>query len=127
MLTITVRYLLLFFFSSRRRHTRLQGDWSSDVCSSDLPTSRPCTETYLHMHYALQAHGVKPSDDLIWVGHSAGGQIGLTMAHLAKNHDKFPELAKKKAPAYHFDMVITLGAPIGAYVLPEDVKLRHYF
>src|SRR5205807_7879287 len=28
--------ILLFFFSSRRRHTRLQGDWSSDVCSSDL-------------------------------------------------------------------------------------------
>src|SRR5256885_10856469 len=28
--------VLLFFFSSRRRHTRLQGDWSSDVCSSDL-------------------------------------------------------------------------------------------
>src|SRR5256885_5712975 len=27
---------LFFFFSSRRRHTRLQGDWSSDVCSSDL-------------------------------------------------------------------------------------------
>src|SRR5256885_3592748 len=27
---------MLFFFSSRRRHTRLQGDWSSDVCSSDL-------------------------------------------------------------------------------------------
>src|SRR5205807_4508835 len=25
-----------FFFSSRRLHTRLQGDWSSDVCSSDL-------------------------------------------------------------------------------------------
>src|SRR5256885_3533350 len=29
-------YSLFFFFSSRRRHTRLQGDWSSDVCSSDL-------------------------------------------------------------------------------------------
>src|SRR5438046_3862619 len=26
-----------FFFSSRRRHTRLVSDWSSDVCSSDLP------------------------------------------------------------------------------------------
>src|SRR4051794_32094573 len=25
-----------FFFSSRRRHTRWTGDWSSDVCSSDL-------------------------------------------------------------------------------------------
>src|SRR5256885_5027323 len=28
--------VLFFFFSSRRRHTILQGDWSSDVCSSDL-------------------------------------------------------------------------------------------
>src|SRR6478735_7558416 len=28
--------MIFFFFSSRRRHTRLQGDWSSDVCSSDL-------------------------------------------------------------------------------------------
>ena len=31
--------MLVFFFSSRRRHTRLQGDWSSDVCSSDLTIS----------------------------------------------------------------------------------------
>src|SRR5690242_21335268 len=29
--------LMFFFFSSRRRHTRLTCDWSSDVCSSDLP------------------------------------------------------------------------------------------
>src|SRR6266446_6650078 len=28
--------MFFFFFSSRRRHTSLQGDWSSDVCSSDL-------------------------------------------------------------------------------------------
>src|SRR5204863_6986933 len=27
----------VFFFSSRRRHTRSLRDWSSDVCSSDLP------------------------------------------------------------------------------------------
>src|SRR5256885_1964913 len=31
--------LSVLFFSSRRRHTRLQGDWSSDVCSSDLGRS----------------------------------------------------------------------------------------
>src|SRR2546426_8886600 len=31
-----MRLRCFFFFSSRRRHTRLQGDWSSDVCSSDL-------------------------------------------------------------------------------------------
>src|SRR2546422_6918510 len=29
-----------FFFSSRRRHTRCSRDWSSDVCSSDLPSCR---------------------------------------------------------------------------------------
>src|SRR2546430_3907089 len=36
---INVRGLLAFyfFFSSRRRHTRFDCDWSSDVCSSDLP------------------------------------------------------------------------------------------
>src|SRR2546430_9068277 len=28
--------MVLFFFSSRRRHTRFDCDWSSDVCSSDL-------------------------------------------------------------------------------------------
>src|SRR5262250_3597946 len=28
--------MFFFFFSSRRRHTRYIGDWSSDVCSSDL-------------------------------------------------------------------------------------------
>src|SRR2546430_14067626 len=28
---------VFFFFSSRRRHTRFDCDWSSDVCSSDLP------------------------------------------------------------------------------------------
>src|SRR5690606_40004711 len=29
-------FIFLFFFSSRRRHTRFSRDWSSDVCSSDL-------------------------------------------------------------------------------------------
>src|ERR1022692_1261696 len=38
---IRVGACVMFFFSSRRRHTRLQGDWSSDVCSSDLPCNLP--------------------------------------------------------------------------------------
>src|SRR5207248_7471757 len=33
---IALSYFFFFFFSSRRRHTRSYGDWSSDVCSSDL-------------------------------------------------------------------------------------------
>src|SRR6266487_2508694 len=48
-----------FFFSSRRRHTRWTGDWSSDVCSSDLtvnamPSTRhthsPSDDTHEHEH-----------------------------------------------------------------------------
>src|SRR2546429_3069703 len=35
---------VLFFFSSRRRHTRCSRDWSSDVCSSDLA----CGTSTLH-------------------------------------------------------------------------------
>src|SRR5438034_4490531 len=31
--------MILFFFSSRRRHTRSLCDWSSDVCSSDLSSA----------------------------------------------------------------------------------------
>src|SRR5690606_40210334 len=33
----------LFFFSSRRRHTRFSRDWSSDVCSSDLFLTLACS------------------------------------------------------------------------------------
>src|SRR2546430_3383181 len=32
----STRVCMFFFFSSRRRHTRFDCDWSSDVCSSDL-------------------------------------------------------------------------------------------
>src|SRR6266516_5809690 len=38
---------LFFFFSSRRRHTRSYGDWSSDVCSSDLFRERTAQATWL--------------------------------------------------------------------------------
>src|SRR6266487_2697190 len=34
-------HIFCFFFSSRRRHTRWTGDWSSDVCSSDLLSASP--------------------------------------------------------------------------------------
>src|SRR5215210_9441723 len=34
-------YFFFFFFSSRRRHTIYIGDWSSDVCSSDLDAAEP--------------------------------------------------------------------------------------
>src|SRR5437868_14066044 len=39
---------IFFFFSSRRRHTRSKRDWSSDVCSSDLPHRRAFFKPFMH-------------------------------------------------------------------------------
>src|SRR5699024_11927446 len=59
---------LLFFFSSRRRHTRSKRDWSSDVCSSDLPMRDG----------KLQGKNVFNRQELLWL------------------QDKFPEHMKKQ-------------------------------
>src|SRR2546430_9720378 len=39
MFTVEFEFVFFFFFSSRRRHTRFDCDWSSDVCSSDLASA----------------------------------------------------------------------------------------
>src|SRR5688500_20381326 len=57
-------YKFSFFFSSRRRHTRLQGDWSSDVCSSDLQ--------------GITAQGITIEDD-VWIGSGAIVTDGVTI------------------------------------------------
>src|SRR5699024_12280703 len=41
----------LFFFSSRRRHTRSKRDWSSDVCSSDLKILYGSGKEKIHFSY----------------------------------------------------------------------------
>src|SRR4051794_41481105 len=43
---MTFSVCFFFFFSSRRRHTRWTGDWSSDVCSSDLISLRTLTRGF---------------------------------------------------------------------------------
>src|SRR5207248_4079961 len=45
LMIIQLLFFFFFFFSSRRRHTRSYGDWSSDVCSSDLFESYPQVRT----------------------------------------------------------------------------------
>jgi hypothetical protein len=89
------------------------------------PKSASAQAAYVRLHKALQAQGVTKDDDIVWIGHSAGGQMGMAMAYLAHHLDKFPELARK-AKSYHFDTVITLGSAVGSNPTPGDVKLRHY-
>src|SRR5258706_6184343 len=53
--------MAIFFFSSRRRHTRLVSDWSSDVCSSDLPWNRGLAGIDEVMQYRLSNLAGVPS------------------------------------------------------------------
>src|SRR5437016_5400125 len=45
-----------FFFSSRRRHTRLVSDWSSDVCSSDLEDGDSQSRPHLDRAHRQRDH-----------------------------------------------------------------------
>src|SRR2546430_11462990 len=85
------RGIQLFFFSSRRRHTRFDCDWSSDVCSSDLVT--------LMVSYSvlLQGYGVwKLRHALAWrrvAPFIIGGAIGvpagaMLLAHINPAHPR---------------------------------------
>src|SRR5699024_11739887 len=57
-------YRVVFFFSSRRRHTRSKRDWSSDVCSSDLEAAA---------HVGVQQIGEEPQ---------RAGAVGEGVEHL---------------------------------------------
>src|SRR5690349_19587321 len=53
LLKVRFASFLFFFFSSRRRHTRSLRDWSSDVCSSDLPMKRTDLKRLVDSCYRL--------------------------------------------------------------------------
>src|SRR5438270_12104962 len=57
--------VLFFFFSSRRRHTRFDCDWSSDVCSSDLDHRRPAIVDLLTEVADVQLHDVRLAAEVI--------------------------------------------------------------
>src|SRR5699024_11747509 len=65
------RCMIMFFISSRRRHTRSKRDWSSDVCSSDLLGVVPMRDG------KLQGKNVFNRQELLWL------------------QDKFPEHMQK--------------------------------
>src|SRR5437763_12346908 len=54
---------LFFFFSSRRRHTRYIGDWSSDVCSSDLVLALRCGPCHRRSRDVAEYHPGSRSEE----------------------------------------------------------------
>src|SRR5256885_8003802 len=84
-LILVVGYAIVVF-SSRRRHTRLQGDWSSDVCSSDLKLKQNCDITdqpAAALIKDLKQRGLLDSTLVVW-----GGEFGRTpMSEIRKPED----------------------------------------
>src|SRR5437763_7542310 len=70
-----------FFFSSRRRHTRYIGDWSSDVCSSDLAALEPFY-FYPYRHVPRAA-----LNDVLIVGAGSGNDVAVALASGARHVD----------------------------------------
>src|SRR5699024_11409562 len=70
----------MFFFSSRRRHTRSKRDWSSDVCSSDLgETGRVVTP----IHAYSPSRGMQTQ---LWPESIHGGLRIARLRHFSENN-----------------------------------------
>src|SRR5256885_7178181 len=70
-------FCCVFFFSSRRRHTRLQGDWSSDVCSSDLRYPFP-DGSFKDLGYVSAPEGL-PGYSFFWKSEDLGATWRLPL------------------------------------------------
>src|SRR5260370_36672044 len=75
----------VFFFSSRRRHTRFKCDWSSDVCSSDLgmrcsgvPNEHHVQDTFVFLPTGTIDRGTPKHD-------SVGTVLSGSIAHLIRS------------------------------------------
>ena len=65
--TLVLFMCVFFFFSSRRRHTRYIGDWSSDVCSSDLFYIIVKLDSIVRVSFTL-CFCLRQGVFLLWVG-----------------------------------------------------------
>src|SRR6266516_5753969 len=97
---------MFFFFSIRRRHTISYGDWSSDVCSSDLCPSRD----------RMTGHG--SHDDNLSVGRTKVAYLAPAFSvHVSR------WLTSMRARGYDVEL-ITMHRPQGDSGLPPAVRVH---
>src|SRR5256886_5971133 len=98
---------ILFFFSSRRRHTRFDCDWSSDVCSSDLwkagdPRRSPAGEAregdYRESYWMGR---LMPGPELSSGRLSVESVLLQTLAHLRSEERRVGKECRSRWSPYH--------------------------
>src|SRR2546427_8327733 len=85
--------MFFFFFSSRRRHTRFDCDWSSDVCSSDLKadlaaSTKRCTLAYMHHPLFSSGTMADTTERPLWQDLYAAGADVVVAGH-DHNYQRF--------------------------------------
>src|SRR5256885_3799879 len=101
---VLIFLFIFFFFSSRRRHTRLQGDWSSDVCSSDLSIWGEITQKNQKVKYR-RSDPMLPSD--FWpslaskLKTSPEGKIVLVFIHGRSEERRVGKECRSRWSPYH--------------------------
>src|SRR2546430_3962280 len=75
----------VFFFSSRRRHTRFDCDWSSDVCSSDLNRQVPAIENLAAMKVCERHFSCWDQEQIPVAGDFE--QVGFEFRQLSSAHE----------------------------------------
>src|SRR2546430_16618661 len=101
-----------FFFSSRRRHTRFDCDWSSDVCSSDLT-------------YAQRVFALTPDDTASWERALVAGEKALRLRpDLAEAH--YARAYVLWGPPYRFPHVLAIQENRRALPLNPSLEDAHH-
>src|SRR5436305_877039 len=105
----------LFFFSSRRRHTRCGRDWSSDVCSSDL------------VEVALMSGAAGEFYNVTWPGF-VGALTAMAPGRFAASVNQAPLKRRTSHPWLRsYDMAANAVATWSLRHIPPDHLLRHVF
>src|SRR5699024_7744009 len=113
----------LFFFSSRRRHTRSKRDWSSDVCSSDLPEYREALDFFKKLYdEGLVNEDFAVKDPSKWHDEFINGNAGMVVDVADAANRNFKKM-KKDDDSLDDDAVDLFPAvegPNGLYNLPSS-------
>src|SRR5437763_5871533 len=103
-----------FFFSSRRRHTRYIGDWSSDVCSSDLALMHLGVLAAAALTLPIGvAHGfgAPPSTGVgIWLVALFAASIGLPFAALRSEERRVGKECRARGGWCHYKHIYGIAS-----------------